>query len=164
MSENESILSFCLSFLSQGQQFIVSEVSEVSGSPPDFCGETVRGSSLMKTISETCKEASLEQDGSIKNQEASQNSEISSSKEKSFKCSFEGCKKSFEYRWILERHVNSHFCFKLFKCEFPDCSKAYKSKENLNLHHRNKHMNEKPYQCRFCISRFSHRNGKIYLN
>lgn len=82
-----------------------------------------------------------------------------SPKKKSFECSFENCGKSFDYKWILNRHINSHFCFKMFKCEFSNCEKAYKSKENLNLHIKNKHLGEKPYKCRFCTSRFSHRNG-----
>ena len=79
---------------------------------------------------------------------------------KGFKCTYDNCGKSFEYRWILERHMNSHFCFKLYKCDYENCSKAYKSKENLNLHVKNQHLGQKPYQCRFCTSRFSHRNGK----
>jgi hypothetical protein len=82
------------------------------------------------------------------------------SKSKNFICGFENCGKRFEYKWILERHTNSHFCFKLFKCEYEDCDKAYKSKENLNLHIKNKHLNMKPYQCSFCQLLFSHRNGK----
>ncbi len=78
-------------------------------------------------------------------------------------CSFDNCGKKFKYKWILDRHMNSHFCFKLFKCEYVGCDKAYKSKENLNLHIKNIHLKVKPYQCSFCSSRFSHRNG-IYIN
>jgi hypothetical protein len=78
-------------------------------------------------------------------------------REKRFECKYENCKKSFEYKWILSRHLDSHFCFRLFKCE--TCSKSYKSKENLNLHVKNKHLGLKPYNCDFCDSRFSHRNG-----
>jgi hypothetical protein len=81
---------------------------------------------------------------------------------KCFKCTFENCKRSFDFKWILDRHINSHFCFKLYNCEFANCNKAYKSKENLNLHVKNKHLGEKPYQCRFCLLRFSHRNGKNF--
>ena len=83
--------------------------------------------------------------------------------QKSFICAFEGCGKRFDYKWIHDRHINSHFCFKLHKCDYEGCDKAYKSRENLNLHIKNKHLGEKPYQCRYCDSRFSHRNGiKIY--
>lgn len=84
-------------------------------------------------------------------------------KVKKYVCQYEGCGKKFEYKWVLDRHTNSHFCFKLFKC--PNCNKSYKSKENLNLHIKNKHLGLKPYSCDFCSSKFSHRNGKfINLN
>jgi hypothetical protein len=86
-------------------------------------------------------------------------------KEKTFICSFDNCCKMFTFKWILERHMNSHFCFKLFKCDYEGCDKAYKSKENLSLHIKNKHLMIKPYQCCFCILRFSHRNGKyLFMN
>lgn len=49
---------------------------------------------------------------------------------------------------------------KFFKCVL--CTKIYKSKENLNLHRLNIHMNHKPYKCSMCSRRFSHRNGKLY--
>jgi uncharacterized Zn-finger protein len=84
-------------------------------------------------------------------------------KVKSFMCNYENCGKCFDYKWILERHMNSHFSFKLFKCEYDNCDKAYKSKENLNLHVKNKHLNIKPYECQYCKSQFSHRNGKFNL-
>lgn len=87
------------------------------------------------------------------------NTNIDSKEGKIFNCKFDGCSKKFEYKWILDRHVNSHFSSKLFKCEFGGCEKAYKSKENLNLHTKNKHLGLKPYGCKFCSSRFSHRNG-----
>jgi uncharacterized Zn-finger protein len=82
---------------------------------------------------------------------------------KLFKCGFEKCDKRFDYKWILDRHINSHFCFKLYKCDYEGCSKAYKSKENLSLHNRNKHLGEKPYKCNFCPATFSHRNGKLNI-
>jgi hypothetical protein len=51
----------------------------------------------------------------------------------------------------------------IFVCNREGCEKKYKSKENLNLHIKNKHDMIKPYFCRFCLSRFSHRNGKIII-
>jgi hypothetical protein len=79
--------------------------------------------------------------------------------EKQFRCSYENCKKSFKFKWILDRHYLSHKSAKLYKCIFKGCIKSYKSKENLTLHNKNIHLKEKPYSCRFCPSVFSHRNG-----
>lgn len=66
----------------------------------------------------------------------------------------------------IEKEINkknrSFMSDKNFPCEYEGCIKSYKSKENLNLHVRNIHLNEKPYSCEFCDSLFSHRNGKIY--
>lgn len=51
---------------------------------------------------------------------------------------------------------------KIFKCGLITCLKEYKSKENLILHFKNKHLKEKPYICQFCNAEFTHRNGKAY--
>ena len=48
---------------------------------------------------------------------------------------------------------------KQYFCNIENCKKKYKSKENLNLHIKNIHLNIKPYICRFCSANFSHRNG-----
>lgn len=51
---------------------------------------------------------------------------------------------------------------KLFVCNYKNCSKKYKSKENLILHYKSKHLSLKPYHCGYCSVSFSHRNGKTY--
>lgn len=51
---------------------------------------------------------------------------------------------------------------KAYKCDYAGCIKEYKSKENLNLHIKNKHEGMKPYHCSYCPLSFSHRNGKRY--
>jgi hypothetical protein len=56
----------------------------------------------------------------------------------------------------------SLFASRLFRCTEANCNKVYKSKENLTLHVKNIHLNEKPYSCRYCSALFSHRNGKTY--
>ena len=48
---------------------------------------------------------------------------------------------------------------KLYKCI---CGKVFHSKENQMLHFKNIHLNQKPYKCSYCDSKFSHRNGKTY--
>jgi hypothetical protein len=50
-----------------------------------------------------------------------------------------------------------------FLCHFYPCTKIYKSRENLDLHIQNYHLNLKPYQCELCEKRFSHRNGKLFV-
>ncbi len=82
-------------------------------------------------------------------------------KMKLFVCNYEECKKSFNHKWILDRHLLTHKSTKMFKCEYERCVKSYKSKENLTLHIKNIHLNQKPYSCKYCPSLFSHRNGKL---
>jgi len=81
-----------------------------------------------------------------------------------FPCEYDNCQKTFKFKWILDRHYLSHKPTKLFKCDYEKCGKSYKSKENLTFHIKNIHLKEKPYNCRYCSSVFSHRNGKIYFN
>jgi hypothetical protein len=83
---------------------------------------------------------------------------------KPFPCFYENCKKSFKYKWILDRHFLSHKSIKIFNCTYKSCIKSYKSKENLTLHIKNIHLKIKPYSCRFCPSLFSHRNGNCLIN
>ena len=143
MSESQSILSFHLSFLTATplqRNYLLTDLNKTKLS---------------------CEEGSSQEQASRCLTQESPSSELKQfhKEKKVFKCSFEGCPKSFEYKWILDRHVTSHFPFRLFKCEYEGCKKAYKSKENLHLHCKNKHMGVKPYQCRFCELKFSHRNG-----
>jgi hypothetical protein len=84
----------------------------------------------------------------------------SESLDKNFLCDYENCNKKFKFKWILDRHYLSHKSSKLYKCTFKGCIKSYKSKENLTLHFKNIHLKEKPYNCKYCPSVFSHRNGK----
>ena len=58
--------------------------------------------------------------------------------------------------------INKNNKKKIFCCKYPNCNNIYRSKENLILHFKNKHLMEKPYHCNFCNASFSHRNGKIY--
>lgn len=49
-----------------------------------------------------------------------------------------------------------------FNCSYANCKKEYRSKENLLFHIKNVHDKLKPFQCSYCLMKFSHRNGKIY--
>jgi hypothetical protein len=48
---------------------------------------------------------------------------------------------------------------KIMICHFFPCMKKFKSRENLDLHILNIHLKIKPFQCKFCERKFSHRNG-----
>jgi hypothetical protein len=61
-----------------------------------------------------------------------------------------------------DKLIYSHKINDIYKCTYENCYKGYKSKENLTLHIKNIHLKQKPYQCNFCTSVFSHRNGKTY--
>lgn len=63
-----------------------------------------------------------------------------------------------EINYTVDRTDNK----KRYRCGYENCSKSYKSKENLILHYKNKHLCLKPYQCDYCSMSFSHRNGKTY--
>ena len=47
-------------------------------------------------------------------------------------------------------------------CHFFPCMKNFKSRENLDLHILNIHLKIKPFNCEYCVKKFSHRNG-IFL-
>lgn len=80
--------------------------------------------------------------------------------------SFDNCKKNYDNSPSsakLETSPSSSlFSGRTFKCVEEGCEKSYKSKENLNLHIKNIHLKEKPYNCKYCPALFSHRNGKTY--
>jgi len=94
------------------------------------------------------------------NQEANIIQEESKGLNNTHFCPVESCLKTFKYKWLLNRHLNSHFSINFYKCQ--KCVKTFKTEENLKLHILNIHENIKPYSCSYCSKRFSHRNGKNY--
>ena len=44
-------------------------------------------------------------------------------------------------------------------CHFYPCMRKFTSRENLDIHISNIHLKLKPFQCKFCQSKFSHLSG-----
>ena len=77
-------------------------------------------------------------------------------------CHFPDCFREYKSKYNLRNHIKAHEGAIQHACLYPGCNKSYKIKENLDLHYKNYHLKEKPFMCRFCQKKFSHRNGKLY--
>ena len=55
--------------------------------------------------------------------------------------------------------IERNFKEKLSFCHFFPCVKTFTSRENLDIHISNIHLNLKSFQCRFCENIFSHPSG-----
>ncbi len=70
-----------------------------------------------------------------------------------YKCTFEGCDKSYSYRGSLEKHKQIHTGQKLHVC--IECNKAFSDKDNFKRHNR-VHTGEKRYACTICKKSYAH--------
>lgn len=77
-------------------------------------------------------------------------------------CHFPDCYREYKSKYNLRTHIKTHEGAVQHVCLYAGCNKSYKIKENLDLHYKNYHLKEKPFMCRFCEKKFSHRNGKLY--
>ncbi|MCQ2820359.1 MAG: hypothetical protein MJ252_24090 [archaeon] len=64
-----------------------------------------------------------------------------------FKCTFEGCTKSFSSKSKLEVHLKFHEEERPFVCEI--CNKAFKAKIHLKTHLQF-HTDKRPFKCSLC--------------
>ena len=69
-----------------------------------------------------------------------------------WKCSHEGCGKSYKWKGDLTKHEKEHRGELPFQCEF--CDKAYTCNSDLQKHLR-RHTKEKPFQCQACDRLFA---------
>ena len=80
-----------------------------------------------------------------------------------FKCTFEGCDKSFKQKQHLKNHMLIHADgVRPFRCTYANCGKAFKSISHLKDHTQSIHMRLKPFECVFCKSYFSRNSSLKY--
>ena len=83
--------------------------------------------------------------------------------ERQFKCTYEGCDKSFKQKQHLKNHLLTHADgVRPFRCKYPNCGKAFKSISHLKDHTQSIHMKLKPFECIFCKSLFSRNSSLKY--
>jgi len=81
---------------------------------------------------------------------------------KQFVCDFENCLKSFDS--LIERSYHKldqkHFAqLKFFKCDYPDCNKFFEKPRGLVRHSLASHPGWQTFGCRFCDTRFTHKQS-----
>lgn len=76
-------------------------------------------------------------------------------KERSFKCTFDGCKWSFTSSYKLNRHMSAHYKEKPYVCTFPGCKKGFKSSYNQRAHTRTHYTLNPDLVCPHCKKDFS---------
>ena len=75
---------------------------------------------------------------------------------KPFKCSYEGCSKTYITKQSLLSHFVSHIGGLRFRCYTGDCTGArrYSDRQALTRHIRKKHTMIRPFECNICNRRF----------
>lgn len=83
--------------------------------------------------------------------------------DKSYKCTFAGCNKSFSAQTHLTKHGHSHLPKEIQPYECDTCGRKFSEFGNLRRH-RNVHIDEKPFICHVCSKQFRFKqNLKIHI-
>jgi general transcription factor IIIA len=69
------------------------------------------------------------------------------SQEKTLKCTFAGCTKSFNRPVRLATHLRSHNNERTFVCTYDGCDKSYFDQKHLKQHIKGSHTHERSYEC-----------------
>ncbi|KAI8372113.1 hypothetical protein BD560DRAFT_395200 [Blakeslea trispora] len=73
-----------------------------------------------------------------------------------FRCTYEGCEKTFTRTYNLKSHLRTHTDQKPFAC--CKCSKAFARQHDRNRHEK-LHTGNKPYFCEFCDKSFARQDA-----
>jgi general transcription factor IIIA len=69
------------------------------------------------------------------------------SDQKTIKCTYDGCTKTFNRPARLRAHLRSHTQERPFVCSYEGCDKSYLEEKHLKQHIKGSHTHEKSHQC-----------------
>ncbi|XP_023294026.2 transcription factor IIIA [Lucilia cuprina] len=103
------------------------------------CKETQHSRKYYKC--EYCERAYVKP-GELQKHVAAKHLEDENSCAGAYKCSYEGCQKSYAYERNLRQHIATTHEGKKFKCSKEDCDKEFSSSQNLQKHLKRDHCPE----------------------